>query len=635
MKQVIILAGGKGTRLKERLGDLPKPLIDICGIPLLERQILLVKEYGFDNVLILVNYASNKIIDFCNLKNNWGINITCIDDGVPLGTAGAILRIFDHLASEFLVMYGDTMLDVDLNSFYKYHTEDQSAAATIFLHPNDHPADSDLVEINEDGKVIEFHPYPHDTSRYYPNLVNAALYWIKKEKIAPWKSNTGMLDFGKDLFPQMLSKNLCIKAYNCTEYIKDCGTPKRLDKVCNDFLTGKIARSSLKNNQKAVFLDRDGTINEEIDHLNKTEQFKLLKGVNEAIKELNGSDYLTCVVTNQPVVARGECSLYELKQIHNKMETLLGQNGAFINRIYYCPHHPDSGYPGEIKELKFNCSCRKPNTGMLDKAFIELNIQSNESWFIGDSSSDILTAKKAGLKSILVETGYAGLDQKFWATPDFIVPDIHKAVRFILKNYLQIYQYCLKFIPLINPGDTIVIGGLSRSGKTTFANVLRQVLIDNDIQSHVLSIDRWLKSENERKDGVLQRYNIKEIETILKSVREINSRPLKIKLPGYHKLKRKQYPAIEEIEIKEMDVIILEGTIALEIDKSFEINKHQFYIQMDEALRKERVINEYLLRGNSIEEATTVYSHRSLDETPIIVNTSDKVININMDQFYI
>lgn len=107
MKQAVILAGGKGTRLSSRLNGLPKPMIDLCGIPLIERQILLLKRFNFTDVIILVNYASDKIIDFCEKNNNWGLNVTCIDDVEPKGTAGAILNIFEFLNDYFLVIYGD------------------------------------------------------------------------------------------------------------------------------------------------------------------------------------------------------------------------------------------------------------------------------------------------------------------------------------------------------------------------------------------------------------------------------------------------------------------------------------------------------------------------------------------------
>src|SRR5205814_889636 len=117
------------------------------------------------------------------------------------------------------------------------------AAASLFLHPNDHPDDSDLVELDEHGRIVAFHPYPHDRSRYYPNLVNAALYWVRKAPLARWRGTGQVLDFGKDLFPAMLRSGLELQGYRSPEYIKDMGTPERLDKVCADLRSGRIARA--------------------------------------------------------------------------------------------------------------------------------------------------------------------------------------------------------------------------------------------------------------------------------------------------------------------------------------------------------------------------------------------------------
>jgi histidinol-phosphate phosphatase family protein len=631
VKQAVILAGGKGTRLKERLGDLPKPLVDICGVPLLERQILLLKSYGFSNILLLVNYASNKIIEFCNQNDNWGLDISCIDDGKPLGTAGAVLKVYDLLEQEFLVMYGDTMLDVNLDRFYEYH-KDSFSVATLFLHPNDHPSDSDLVETNDDGQVLGFYPYPHDPSKNFPNLVNAALYWIRKEGLLRWKDNIEILDFGKDLFPMILKENHKIRGYNSIEYIKDVGTPKRIDKVCNDLLTGKIIKSKIINPQKAIFIDRDGTLNIDVNFLNNSEQFELLPDAALAIKKINQSDYLACVITNQPVIARGECSFYDLKQIHNKMETLLGKEGAFLDRIYYCPHHPDQGHLGEIIELKIACSCRKPKIGMIDRAVNDLNIQCNQSWMIGDTSTDILTAKNAGLKSVLVETGYAGLDGKYWSIPDYIVPNIYAASTFIIEIYPQIVDFCSQIICDFSEGDIVMVGGLSRSGKSTFSNVLRDVLNNQNFNVKVISLDRWLKSEGEREDGVFGRYNLEAIEELIHKISDRSSRPLKLDLPGYCKLTKKQILSVEELEIQKNDIIIIEGTIALQVGTKIP-GSHRFQLNLNENSRKERVIKEYMLRNHSFTEASKIYEDRQLDETPII-KKANNFISINMDKFY-
>ena len=621
MKQVVMLAGGKGTRLRERLNGLPKPLIDLCGKPLLERQIELVKRHGFTHVLLLVNYESQKIIDFCNSHDNWGIRIDCIDDGVPLGTAGATLAIFDRLEDEFLVVYSDTMLEVDLVRFQAFHHSHPDAAATLFLHPNDHPYDSDLVDMDDEGRINAFHSYPHKEGSFYPNLVNAALYIIRRTAMEPWRNSPGLLDFGKDIFPAMLERGCLLFGYNSPEYIKDCGTPKRLDKVCADFSSGRVANASLDVKQFGVFLDRDGTINREVNHLSQHKQFELIPRVSEAIKRLNGSTYRTIVITNQPVVARGNCSQPELKIIHNKMETLLGQRGAYLDRIYYCPHHPDKGFQGEVTELKINCDCRKPEIGMIERASKELNLDVSQSWLVGDTTVDILTAHRSGMHSILVETGFAGLDRRHWVTPDFIVPDLPAAVRFILDDYPQLLNMCEMAGEQIREGDFVFIGGLSRSGKSNFASCLKESLKAQGKVAVVLSVDRWLRNDDQRKGGVLGRYAVDEIQTLLIDLSK-RSQSGEFKLPVYDKINQQHVPSDETILVGYKDVIIVEGTIALSLLDAIPRNiGHAWFVEIDEIERCRRVLRECWLRGLKDKEAESIYQARQEDETPVILAT--------------
>ncbi|MCX6237756.1 MAG: HAD-IIIA family hydrolase [Bacteroidia bacterium] len=630
IKQVVILAGGKGTRLFERLGNLPKPLIDVCGKPLLERQILLVKHYGFERVLILINYRAEDIVDFCQSKNNWELDIRCFNDGEPCGTAGAVLQCYDELDDEFLLMYGDTMLDVDLHRFYKYHSEDIGVAATLFLHPNDHPHDSDLVVIDEDGYITDFYPYPRTSSRFYPNLVNAALYYIRKAALEPWRNYTGgSIDFGKQLFPAMIEKGFQLRGYNSPEYIKDCGTPARIDKVCNDFESGRIARSVLSHLQKAVFLDRDGTINREVDQLNLVDQFELLPGVEQAIKLLNRSEYRVCVVTNQPVIARGECSRENLNQIHNKLETLLGQEGAFIDRIYYCPHHPDKGFSGEIKELKIDCDCRKPKSGMINKAIFDLNIDINQSWMIGDTTADIMLAYSTGLKSILVETGLAGLDEKYLVTPDFIVPDLLSGVSFILNIYPRLIKSIKPISKKIMRGEIVFIGGQARSGKSSFASALRHILEEHHLRCHILSTDSWLLNETERGDNILARHNIAKLQDVIQSLYNPALRPTHLVVPGYRKTRRENLPNARIIKLNAEDIIIVEGVVALELARITQ-GKHKFFIEIEEYERKKRMLREYINRGFNLEAANAVYLERLREEVPWIEENGIGALKISI-----
>jgi len=624
MRQLVILAGGKGTRLRERLGGKPKPLVDVGGVPLLERQVLLAKRHGFSRVALLVNHAADQVIEFCAAHKNWDLELEILDDGEPRGTAGATLAAFDQLQPEFLVMYGDTMLDVDLGRFHEFHAQLPAAAATLFLHPNDHPHDSDLVEIDDDDRVVGFHPCPHDPSRWYPNLVNAALYWIRRDALKPWRQVPGMLDFARDLCPAMLQKGMVIRGYRSPEYIKDLGTPARLDRVCADLRSGKIARAGLETKQPMVFIDRDGTINREVDHLRDPAQLELLPGVAEAIKRLNESEYRCCVVSNQPVIARGECTEAALREIHAKLETLLGRSGAYLDRIYYCPHHPDRGFAGERLDLKIDCDCRKPKTGMIDRAAREFNVAIDRSWLIGDSSVDMEAARRAGVKSLLVESGYAGLDYRNWALPDVVVPDMESAVSFILDRYPRLLAYCNALAAAIHPGDLVLIGGQARSGKSTFAAVLRDALRSRGIGAVVLSLDRWLRSEVDRATGVLGRYDMTAIGKLLAS---LQARPgqvvssgqvVSLDLPGYHKLKRRRVESVDTVRVAPSDVVILEGTVALALEPDASTETHRFHVDIDESTRRQRILNEYRLRGLDESAALDVYVRRAKDEIPAI-----------------
>ena len=435
MKQLVILAGGKGTRLKDRLGDLPKPMIPIAEKPLLEHQVELARAHGFTDVLLFVHYRADLIQEHLGDGTRWGLRIRYIIEKEPLGTAGAVLAGFNELSDRFAVMYGDTMINVDLTRFWNAHNA-SGADATLFLHPNNHPLDSDLVEMDAHDWITAFYNRPHATDRFYQNLVNAGLYVLEKRALEPWRSNVKPMDFGKDLFPAMVARGGKLLGYNSPEFIKDIGTPSRYDWVCSQYEAGIIQRSSLATPQRAVFIDRDGTLVREVSSqgLHRIEDLELLPGAAEAIHELNQTGLRAVLITNQPVIAKGFCTEAELQKIHNKLETLLGVEHAFLDRIYFCPHHPEKGFPGERAELKIDCDCRKPKPGMLLQAQCDLNIDLSQSWLIGDTTTDVQTARNAGVHSILVRTGHGGADGKHPAKPDYYCNDVLEAVRLIVKQ---------------------------------------------------------------------------------------------------------------------------------------------------------------------------------------------------------
>jgi len=439
MKQLVILAGGMGTRLKARLGDLPKPMIPIAGKPLLEHQVELAKKFDFTDLIFFVCHRADLIKQYFGDGAKFGVRIHHVLEKRPLGTAGAVLGGMEFLADRFVVMYGDTIVNVDLERLWQAHAK-AGAAATLLLHPNDHPFDSDLVEVDADSRVVAFHNRPHPPNVWRQNLVNAGLYVFEKSALQKYAELTSsrvdskIVDFGKDIFPTLAVAGETLFGYNSPEFIQDIGTPERYDRISAQFAAGIVQRSSLATPQRAVFLDRDGTIIPDKDCLCTADELELLPGAAEAIRQLNLAGWRTVVVTNQPVVAKGWCSEAELQNIHNKLASLLGLEHAFLDRIYFCPHHPEKGFPGERPELKINCNCRKPKTGMIEKAVADLNIDLSQSWLVGDTTTDLQTAKNAGMKSILVRTGAGGNDGKFDVSSDFVFDTLKDVVRFLLKQ---------------------------------------------------------------------------------------------------------------------------------------------------------------------------------------------------------
>jgi D-glycero-D-manno-heptose 1,7-bisphosphate phosphatase len=377
--KTIIMAGGRGTRISELYPDIPKPLIPIDGVPVLEREICSLRDQGFDDIILTVSHMGDKIMDYLGDGSRLGVTIQYYNEEQPLGNAGALFKLKEQLTEDFLLLNADAIFDVDFNRMVDFHKA-HGGLVTLFTHPNSHPYDSGLLIADESLSVLQWLAKEDERPTYYKNRVNAGLHVISPKvlELADIDADTiGSIDesTGKvikvDLDRQLLKplagtgKMFC---YDSPEYVKDMGTPERFYQVENDFFAGRVQAKNLSNKQKAIFLDRDGVINKYVGFLRNIDDFELLPGVAEAVKKINESGYLCIVVTNQPVIARGEVTVAELDEIHKKMETLLGLEGCYIDALYYCPHHPHKGYEGEIPELKIDCECRKPKHGMLLKA---------------------------------------------------------------------------------------------------------------------------------------------------------------------------------------------------------------------------------------------------------------------------
>lgn len=422
--KVIIMSGGRGTRIASVRSDIPKPMIPICGKPILEHQIECLKRNGLTDITIVVGHLGDIICSYFCDGSSFGVKITYYIEKSPLGTAGALYKIEGLLNSnkDFILLCGDTLFDMDFSRLISFH-KSHDADATLVSHPNAHPYDSALL-------VTEI--LPPEKEGWLPKDTHRVIHWMNKEDTRLWhknRVNAGIevisprlllkirsylkkekIDLDRDILKPAVEDGK-IYAYDTPEYIKDMGTPDRYMETEKDIRSGLVSQRNLNLKQKAVFLDRDGTLNRDVGFLTDIEKLELVPGAAQAVKKINESGYLAIVVTNQPIIARGEIDFPKLQEINDKLETLLGKEGAYLDAIYYCPHHTDKGFAGERIAYKCNCNCRKPKTGMFMQAAIDFNIDLSKSYMIGDSKRDVEAGKNVGCKESFLITREMTLNQ--------------------------------------------------------------------------------------------------------------------------------------------------------------------------------------------------------------------------------
>jgi D,D-heptose 1,7-bisphosphate phosphatase len=399
--KTVIMAGGKGSRIESIASDIPKPMIPLCGKPILQHQIECLKNNGLTDITLVIGHLGQHIKDYFEDGSRFGINISYFTETEPLGTAGALYKL--NINDDFILLNGDLIFDMDLRRMVSFHKE-KKALATIAVHPNSHPYDSALIICNSDNQVTGW-LNKEDERKYYKNMVNAGIHILSAGFIKSIPKTKEKIDLDRDMLKPLIQKNAGIFAYRTPEYIKDMGTPDRFAQVTEDLQKGVVHAKNLSEKQKCVFLDRDGTINTFNGFVTKPQDFQLIDGAAEAVKTINKLGYLAIVITNQPVIARGEVDFETLDLIHMKMETDLGKHGAYIDDLFFCPHHPDKGFEGERPEYKTDCECRKPKPGMILTAAKKYNIDLPQSYMAGDDKRDIQAGINSGCKSVFINNG--------------------------------------------------------------------------------------------------------------------------------------------------------------------------------------------------------------------------------------
>ena len=436
MAQAVIMAGGKGTRLRALTHDeIPKPMAPIAGKPILQRQIECLRREGITDFLLITGYLGGKIEEYFGDGSRMGVRIDYYREQQPLGTAGALAEVADRLEENFLLVFGDTIFDISVSRMMEVHMRRQ-AEVTLFVHPNSHPYDSDIVLCDASQRVCGFMSKNDERTGWYKNCVNAGFYIVSKSLCSRIRSGV-KTDLEKDVLSAVAAEGGAVYAYMSPEYIKDVGTPERIAAAEEEIRNGTVAARNLEKKQKCVFIDRDGTLNKMHGFISSPDELELEPCAAEAVRTLNRSGYLAIVVTNQPVVARGMCSMEDVRNIHRKIETLLGQQGAYLDDIFFCPHHPDKGYPEENAAYKIKCRCRKPDIGMLTEAADRYNIDLAQSWIVGDTTMDLQTGANAGTHTALVLTGMAGEDGKYDVTPELTGADLLDVVKKVCGDSLQ------------------------------------------------------------------------------------------------------------------------------------------------------------------------------------------------------
>tara|TARA_B100000745_G_scaffold272391_1_gene200263 strand:+ start:362 stop:1621 length:1260 start_codon:yes stop_codon:yes gene_type:complete len=394
---IAILIGGEGSRIKKISKTVPKPFLKIGNKSIIDHQLKFLSKIK-KKIFLLSNRKYSRFHH--QLKQKYkNIKFEIFEENMRLGTGGCLRSLIKYKNENYLIIFGDLIFNINFKKFHKFHKKNKSDL-TLLVHPNDHPYDSDLLEINEKNRLIKFHKKPHKKN----NIGNLSLsgILILNRKVLKHIKPDKFQDLSKNILPKLLKKKCKIFAYNTREYVKDAGTPKRIRLVKKQIQTKKFTNGNIDKKLPAIFLDRDGVINKEYHNFKYQDPMNINRGAVSAVKKINNKGYLSVIITNQPAVAKGFITLDKLENDHKKLEYYFGKQGAYFDRIYFCPYHPDKGFKGENKKFKKKSTWRKPDNGMLLQAIKDLNIDIKKSYMIGDQSVDYYAAKKTGIKCLLV-----------------------------------------------------------------------------------------------------------------------------------------------------------------------------------------------------------------------------------------
>ena len=429
--QVVVLMGGLGTRLKDYTKECPKSLVKVGDRPFFDYQLDLLIAWGFKKFVFLIGYRADMIEEYYGDGSSRDISIQYSYDGEKLlGTGGAVRRALSFLEDDFLLIYGDSFMDIDYaETLYRYERGKKSGSRALMtvLNNNNRFDKSNVVMKGRDLVLYDKHnPTPE------MNCIDYGVCMYERSLFEQYEEGVSfdLADIQHDL-----SVKHQMVAQIVTKRFYEIGSPGSLAEFT------AYAKKRFTEQHPAVFVDRDGVINkivwnddiEQLDSPMKVEQFEFLPGVSDALKTFQEKGYYIFVVTNQPGAAKGKTSLATLYDINSYMIDALSKEGVDIDDLFMCPHYPKELPTTREKFLIKKCNCRKPEPGLIYRAMRKYGIDMSSSYMIGDSCSDVVAGSAVGLKTIFLGDLKCDLCKKLGdISPTYIAADLASAAQLII-----------------------------------------------------------------------------------------------------------------------------------------------------------------------------------------------------------
>ena len=616
-----IVAGGFGTRAVAMTGDrIPKALLPVAGVPIIFRQMRALQREGVRRITVLGGHHGDQLRSHLQPEAAaLGVSIEVIVEAEPLGTAGCLTALAPT-DEDTLIVYGDMLFDVALRLLEEFHYR-HDALLTVVVHPNDHPRTSDLIEETDDW-VTAVLPHKQRRDGDYRNLVPAGIYLASPAFFA--RLPRGKSDMISDVLPALVTSGVSIVAYNTPEYMRDVGTPVRHAAAERDLSAGRVEALNRSHARPAIFFDCDGVLNEEpgVQGALKPDDVTLVAGAGAAVARAREAGFISVAITNRPQVAKGFVTFDCLAHILGRLEALLAEEGGVLDRLYFCPHHPETGFPGEVPSLKIRCECRKPGTLLLRRAFDDLPIDRGKAVMIGDSLRDIGAARGVGIWAYGVRTGHGCRDTYPSDAgpppqPDLMFGTVGEAVDFAIGYGAIAAPVLGRLRPhLDHAAERLVVGfaGRSRSGKSAAAHALVRVLADRGIEALHVRLDDWIVPADQRgqNDPAEARARVEALTGVVAALRQGRA----VTAPGYDPATRSKAVSVG-YDPSGRSVIVLDGSFACHPTLRAMVDLTVF-VEAPADLQRARFAAFYRWKGFSVDEIGALWDRRAVDEWPAV-----------------